>query len=180
MNVRALKWSIDHSVFVAEIDDQHREIFDAVHQLEKALTGATSQLEISRLTGHLTSCIAGHFAHEERLMRAARYGSFEWHKQQHNHARKRVRQFVRKIELGDTRAGFELVGYLTSWLHDHTRLPDRMLGAFLRNHERSMFKLTFRAGTKPMSAGTWVTASGEELDPQTGQRRSGPPCEPDH
>ena len=159
----ALKWSIDHSVFVAEIDDQHKEIFDAVHQLEKALTGAAPDLEIRRLAGHLTSCIEGHFAHEERLMRAARYGSFEWHKQQHSHARKRVRQFVRKVELGDTKAGFELLEQLTSWLHDHTRLPDRMLGAFLRNHERSMFKLTFRAGTKPLNAATWVKSNGEKL-----------------
>ena len=98
-------------------------------------------------------------------MRAVRYGSFHWHKQQHNNARKRVRQFVRKIDEGHATAGPELVEYLTKWLHDHTRLTDMMLGAFLRNHERSMFRLTFRAGTKPMNACTWTTARGENLEP---------------
>lgn len=163
--MNTLKWTIEHSVFVAEIDDQHKEIFEALRRLQSALRNTVELPEIRRLTEALTANLTGHFAHEERLMRAARYGSFNWHKLQHNNARKRVRQFVRRIEAADPNAGLELVEYLTSWLHDHTRLTDRMLGAFLRNHERSMFRLTFRAGTKPMNACTWTTARGESLDP---------------
>jgi hemerythrin len=105
-------------------------------------------------------------------MRAARYGSLRWHKQSHDAAHRRVGQFVQRIEQGDAEAGPELVEYFTSWLHDHTRLADRMMGAFLRNHQRSMWKLTFRAGTKPMDSCTWVDANGDTFNPKASDNGS--------
>lgn len=97
-------------------------------------------------------------------MRAARYSSMRWHKEQHDKARQRVEQFVIRIENGDSKAVSELTEYLTRWLHDHTRIADRMMGAFLRN-ERRIAKLTIQAGTKPMAACAWVDINGDRLDP---------------
>ena len=110
----------------------------------------------------------GHFAHEERLMRAARYGSMRWHKQSHDAARRRVGQFARRIEKGDTKAGLELVEYLRSWLHDHTAIADRMMAAFLRNQQRCIGKLMFQASTKPIDSCAWVDAKGNRFRPQSG------------
>ena len=161
--MRSLKWSTSDAVFIAEIDDEHKEIFKALSNLHEF--GGPSP-ELSGLTQRLVSSIEGHFAHEERLMRASRYGSMRWHKQSHDGARKRVSLFVDRIGQDD-KAVRELVEYLTSWLHVHAALADRMMGAFLRNHQRSMWKLTFRAGTKPMEACTWVDADGNALEPQS-------------
>ncbi len=115
----------------------------------------------------LTASVANHFAHEERLMRAARYASLRWHKARHDAARKRVQGFVHRIEQGETLAASELVEYLASWLHDHTRVADRMMAAALRNHRLSVGMLTFRAGTKPLDACEWVTIKGEPFEPRT-------------
>src|SRR5689334_165731 len=163
--MRLLKWSISNAVSVAEIDDEHKEIFGGVANLQSVLTSGSDPLEVRKRTQRLTWCILGHFAHEERLMRASRYGSMRWHKQSHDAARKRVGDFVLRIEQGDAKAGLQLIEYLNHWLHDHTRLADRMLGAFLRN-QRCVGKLTLRAGTKPMEACGWVTANGDRLNPQ--------------
>lgn len=163
--MRALKWSISHAVFVTEIDDEHKEIFEAVASLQKALSGQGPAPEFRELTQRLTASIVDHFAHEERLMRAARYGSIRWHKLQHDNARRRVGEFVPRIEQGDSAAGLMLVDYLTAWLRDHTRLADRMMGAFLRNRQRSLVKMTFQACTKPLDAGEWVDANGERFNP---------------
>jgi hemerythrin len=164
--MRALKWSTSHAVFVTEIDDEHKEIFEAVSDLQKALSGRSAAPDTGKSMERLIVCIVEHFAHEERLMRAARYGSMRWHKQQHDNARRRVEQFVPRIEQGDAKAGLELVEYLTSWLRDHTRLADRMMGAFLRNRRRCV-KLTFRAGTRPMDACDWVDSKGGKFSPVT-------------
>ena len=161
----SLHWSTSHAVFVTEIDDEHKEISEALAHVQDVLTSRSSLSELAKATQRLTSCIVGHFAHEERLMTAARYGAIRWHKQAHHAARRRVAQFVLRIEQGDSQAGVELVDYLTSWLDDHTGVADRMMGAFLRNHRRCM-KLTFRAGTKPMDACAWVDANGETFDPK--------------
>jgi len=157
-------------VFVTEIDDEHKEIFAVLSDVRAAIKGGG--LAGSKTTERLMNCMNGHFAHEERLMRAARYGSMRWHKSAHDHARRRVRKFVERMKQGDSAAGIELVEYLTSWLHDHTRLADRMLGAFLRNHQRFMCKLTFRAGTRPMDSCSWVTIDGESFNPVTGHQKS--------
>jgi hemerythrin len=163
--MRSLKWSVSHAVFVPEIDDEHKEIFEEVSKLQEALSNRNPLPKIRELTQRLVDCAVEHFAHEERLMRAARYESLSWHKRQHDAARKRVGQFVSRIEAGDMEAGLALVEYLKSWLRDHTRLPDRMMAAFLRNQQRSLFKATFRAGTKPADACGWVDSRGDKFDP---------------
>ena len=169
--MRSLKWSTSHAVFVPAIDDEHKEIFEAVSGLQYALTSGASAAALRKLTQRLITCTAGHFAHEGRLMRTARYGSLCWHKQQHDTASNRVSQFIVRIEHGDATAGGELVEYLTSWLHNHTRLADRMMGAFLRNQHR-MWKVTFRAGTKSIDACAWVRANGDRFDPEASESGS--------
>jgi hemerythrin-like metal-binding protein len=164
--MRPLKWSTSHAVFVTEIDDDHREIFEAVSNVEKLLGTRGPSPETEKALESLISSITGHFAHEERLMHAARYDAMAWHKQQHNAARKRVGEFIRRIEGGETKAGVELVEYLTSWLHNHTRLEDRMLGAFLRNEQRSLCRVVFQTSTKPADGCTWVDAEGDKFDPR--------------
>ena len=169
--MRSLTWSSSHAVFVTEIDDEHKEIIAALSDVKAVVTSGAG-FAGSKATDHLIRCMAGHFAHEERLMRAARYSSMRWHKSAHNNARRRVRQFVERSEQGDTGAGEELVEYLTSWLHDHTRLADRMLGAFLRNHQRFTCKMTFQAGTRPVDSCSWVTINGEPFNPLAGHPKT--------
>lgn len=152
-------------VFVPVMDDEHKEIFESLAELQAALAEGTPAADIRRLTQVLIGRIQNHFAHEERLMRAARYGSMQWHKKSHDAARKRVGQFVKRIEEGEAPAAPELIEYLTAWLNEHMRLADMMLGAFLRNHTRSMYKMTFQAGTKAADACAWVDADGQAFDP---------------
>ena len=98
-------------------------------------------------------------------MRAARYSSLQWHQEKHETARRQIGKFATRLEQGATDAGPELVEYLTNWLHEHTRLPNTMMGAFLRNHRR-LGKVTFCAGTKPFDACKWVRVNGEPLKVQ--------------
>ena len=162
--MRSLRWNSSHAVFVTEIDDDHKEIFDAVTQLQAALSESRSLRDLDHLTGRLAVHLEDHFAHEERLMRAARYGLLSWHKRCHDAARKQVAQFINRIGRGDPAAGPALIGYLTEWLHNHTRLPDKMLGAFLRNHRRAG-KMVFTVGTKAPGSCSWVTSRGEPFNP---------------
>jgi hemerythrin len=161
----ALKWSTANAVFVREIDDEHKEIFEALAEFEKILAADGKPRQLRRPLERLTECITAHFEHEERLMRAARYESLRWHKQGHSAALRMTEAFITRIERGDAEAGTELVESLASWLHNHTRVADRMMGAALRNHRRCMWKVTFQAGTKPADACTWVRINGERMEP---------------
>jgi hemerythrin len=71
-------------------------------------------------------------------MRAAGYSLYAWHHRQHHTARFSIRVLERRIRRGDRDAAIELLDFLYGWLNDHIRLADRMLGAYLRNHQREL------------------------------------------
>jgi hemerythrin-like metal-binding protein len=128
-------WSSRYAVYVPEIDAEHRAIFLMGAELERAVAARAPQARIREIVRALTDHAGDHFAHEERLMRAARYEAFEWHKKQHDGARRRLQQFAERIEADDREAPAELVEYVAHWLHDHIPVTDRMMSAGLRSFE---------------------------------------------
>lgn len=136
--MRLFKWSKSNEVFVPDVDHEHRAVFQAAAELQRALRCNRPLFQIQEILHRLIACTEDHFAHEEQLMRSSRYLSFEWHKQQHDTVRKRMRQYAPLIEAGDAEAGNALVEFLSHWLNDHTAVADRMMGAFLRNQRRTL------------------------------------------
>ena len=123
-------------VFVAGIDEEHEAIGRIVDEMAAGLCRAAPKKDLVRITRRLVDCVEKHFAHEERLMKTERYESFDWHKRQHNAARKRLREFVRPVEKGDDVAAGVMITFLSAWLEGHAGLADSMMGAFLRNRKR--------------------------------------------
>ena len=109
-------------MFLAEIDAEHKALFKLVHELAAALNSRVRGAR-GKLLELLGSLAEDHFAHEERLMRASRYDAFDWHKGQHDVARRHLKQFVERIEAGDRKAAGELIEYLTGWLTVMCWLP---------------------------------------------------------
>jgi len=124
-----------YTIFIPEIDAEHRTLFRLADELETALASRAPQKR-SEVLQSLVSHIQDHFAHEERLMRASRYDALEWHKRQHNGARRQIKRFIKRIEEGDRKAGAEMLQYLAAWLQTHIPVTDRMMAAYLRNFER--------------------------------------------
>ena len=161
----SLKWSSSDAVWIEEVDDEHKEIFAALAEFKKVSSRTGTPADIRKSLERLTESMAGHFAHEERLMDAAQYYALNWHKRLHGAVMRKVGQFAAAIEEGDRNAPRAMAKYLASWLRNHTRLADRMMGAYLRNERRSVGKIVFRAGTKAADACSWVDSMGNRFDP---------------
>jgi len=129
-------WSNQYAVYLPQIDAEHRAIFLMGAELARATAARAPQARIREIVRAIIGSAADHFAHEERLMRAARYQGFDWHKKQHDGVRRKLKQLAKCIEAGDREAPAELLSYLAHWLHGHTTLTDRMMGASLRNFDR--------------------------------------------
>jgi hemerythrin len=130
------KWSDSNVIYLPEIDAEHRSIFLIAAELEKALHSRTTPEKFRAILRNLLAHTEEHFRHEERLMRAVNYPSFEWHKRQHDNVRKQAKGMARRIAGGDTDAPSLLLEFLAGWLRDHTGLTDRMMASYLRNYER--------------------------------------------
>jgi hemerythrin len=130
------KWSSAHSVYLPEIDAEHRALYRLGDELHKALLAGADPAHLKPILANLLESAEQHFRHEERLMRAIHYLSFDWHKGQHDAVRKQCKAFAKRIEAGDSAAAGELLVYLSDWLRGHLAVADRMMGARLRNYLR--------------------------------------------
>lgn len=131
-----LKWSKEHSVYLPEIDAEHRSLFRLAAELNQALVAGRKPSQIRPILIGLLEAADEHFKHEERLMRVVHYSAFQWHKSQHDTIRKKTKAALRKLENGDKQAAVELLQFLNQWLQDHMGVADRMMGAFIRNYLR--------------------------------------------
>ena len=129
-------WGSQDAVDVAEIDAEHRAIFLMGAELERAVAARAPQARMREIVRTLVDGAEKHFAHEERLMRTARYYGFKWHKKQHDDARRQLKKFAKRIEADDREAPDQLPYYLAHWLRFHIGLTDCMMSAGLRNFER--------------------------------------------
>jgi hemerythrin-like metal-binding protein len=130
------KWSNAHSVYLPEIDAEHRALYRLGDELHKALLAGAAPAQIQPILANLLESAEQHFRHEERLMRAIHYNGFAWHKHQHDAVRKKTKALARRFEGGDSAAAGELLQFLSDWLRDHLGVADRMMGARLRNYLR--------------------------------------------
>jgi hemerythrin len=135
-NMSRFQWTRSREVFVEELDAQHRNLYQAADELQRAIPSGTDTPRTVELLRALIAAAEDHFAHEERLMRSSQYSAYAWHKQQHDTVRKRLSQFVPRIESGENEAAALLLEFLSGWLKDHTGVTDRMLGAHLRSYYR--------------------------------------------
>jgi hemerythrin len=124
-----------HAVFMPTLDAEHKRLQEAVQALRRIsdVEGGGPQTFLRSLAEQIDA----HFAGEEQLMRSSRYPAYDWHKRQHDAARKRVTQFAARVEASEAGAVSEMASFLTDWLNDHTGLHDRMMAAYLRNYRRT-------------------------------------------
>ena len=134
--MRHFQWSSAHSVYLPEIDAEHRELFRLGKEVQQGLDSGTDLANLRPTLANLLHSIESHFKHEERLMQASHYSAFAWHKKQHDAVRWRVRRLARRIQAGNVDAARELLAFLGEWLNTHAQVSDRMMGAYIRNFLR--------------------------------------------
>jgi hemerythrin len=135
------KWTKAHAVYLPQVDAEHRNLFRMAEELHQAARAGANAARIQELLSPFLTAVEEHFAHEERIMKSASAPDFEWHKLQHDTARKRAKLFAADIAAGNTEAPMAMLEFLARWFKDHVGLTDRMMGAHVRNYERLQAKI---------------------------------------
>ncbi len=128
-----VQWTPALSVGVADIDEQHQELFVRLGKMLAAMKSGDRE-EMARLLDFLGEYVLTHFATEEKLMREAEYPAFAMHKAAHDH-------FVR--DLIDVKADFkakgpvaavaiQLGGTVGEWIKAHIAGTDLHMARHLR------------------------------------------------
>jgi len=122
----ALQFAPDLSTTVAEIDNQHRELFMRVDGLLTALQAGKGREELVKTVQFLTDYVVFHFGIEEKYMDMSSYMDRTQHKAQHarfvkTFLRLRDRLLAEGINAQTTEDTKQLV---VDWLINHIKYPD--------------------------------------------------------
>ena len=133
--------------FMPEIDAEHKTLFRMGEELQQAMEAGASTAELEPRLKVLVEHAEAHFEHEERLMRESICPSFEWHKGQHNTARKRLRRFIPEIQQG-SRESLRTAPRVSGRLAQGSHRPHRP------HHERPCAELS--AGRRAPGFVSWL------------------------
>lgn len=111
-----LVWSSQLSTGISSIDEQHRQLFSSLEDLEYALREGRTIYAVYTLT-RLHSYVREHFAEEEELMRQHHYPRLPEHLAEHQMFRDKVRELATKALTSDI--SHEIISLLRDWLLRH-------------------------------------------------------------
>ena len=139
-----MEWQKQYEVGDAELDQEHRALFEVVSILEERAAKATSPPELKALLARLISYLRAHFRVEERRMREAHFPDTQEHADEHT-AFLQLLEGLEKESL-DVNRSAEVIGAASGWVKDHTLGSDHKLAHYLRATAHSNLK------TNPSSA----------------------------
>ena len=127
-----LNWRDKYAVGFRAIDDEHRELFEAVRELESAMAlNAETGVPLKKLV----SATAKHFANEEAMMRAAKYPGLALHAANHQRLMEKAEAFATRHGQGGVAVNQHALNFLRDWLLHHMENDDARLGAWLKEHK---------------------------------------------
>lgn len=130
-------WSKEFEVGNAQIDKEHKELFEAINQLLLACKGGKGRAEVENTIQFLENYVKTHFAHEEAIQKKYNYPDYIAHKKLHTDFMKKVQIIAKKLRQDGATVG--LVGEINMdigmWLGGHIKTEDKKLGLFLQGKQ---------------------------------------------
>ena len=128
----AIAWTPALAIGVAEIDQQHQELFARAERLVRSVVRA-ERGEIDELLEFLGQYVVKHFGAEERWMIRAAYPDYARHKSEHGRfIREYERMRLEYQEKGPSAlVGIRVNDWIADWLRSHISRSDMELGRYL-------------------------------------------------
>jgi hemerythrin len=120
-----------YSIGIAEIDRQHRKLFDLFSQLYEAIQEGHAAEVIDGVLTKVVDYTAYHFAHEEKLLRLHGYADEQAHRAEHARLSEQAKALVERLKAGRDDVTLPTLKFLCDWLRQHILGSDRKFAPFL-------------------------------------------------
>lgn len=137
-----LAWSEKYSVFIPEIDQQHKKLIAILNALDESLIRGTSRAIMKKTMSELFRYTETHFSSEEKLMNEYEYPEKEKHFQKHRELLDKVISWDKNIN-NDPNAVFNLLNFLESWLREHIGIEDKAYGLYIESIKEEKNSMIF-------------------------------------
>jgi hemerythrin len=130
-----IKWDESLAVGIKLIDEQHKELFERINHLLRAIGELHAQDELAKTLDFLEEYALLHFGAEEEQMQLTNYPGYDEHKGQHDY----MRGEVGKLHTRMTKDGpsekllVDAQELLVDWLQKHIRSIDVKMARHLKS-----------------------------------------------
>lgn len=129
----AFQWDSRYSVKVHAMDDQHKKLFEIVHELYTAMQSGKGKAVAGDVLARLIDYTEHHFAAEEAIMEKNHYPQLANHRAEHRDLENKVRAFKKEFDAGSKAITLELMTFLQNWLTNHILSVDQKYSDFLNS-----------------------------------------------
>ncbi len=133
-NDNRLIWKDEYSVKVAEIDEQHKHLFEIINKLFAMVSSTQSKKAINDLISEIVSYKVAHFATEEKYFHQFNFEGTKEHEIAHQRFDAKVKELVATHKDDTTALAFELVDFLEDWLVGHLMSLDQQYVKCFKEH----------------------------------------------
>lgn len=127
-------WKESLKVGVPLIDEQHKQLCEAIDALLDACRHGKGRAEIVKTVQFLEDYTVKHFSEEQVLQKNSTYPKYEWHKSIHDGFIKQIQSIKKDIE--EHGANISSVATLNTllldWLINHITVVDKELSGYLK------------------------------------------------
>ena len=129
-----LDWSDDESIGVADLDEEHKELFRLYNAVVNALVAGHELPTVRESIRNFVERARKHFAAEEQFMRDIRYPRYVSHKAEHDKLLMDAEDFLESIGSALLEADCPAVAkYLRFWMLRHLQDEDKEIADFLQS-----------------------------------------------
>ncbi len=133
-NTQKLEWDEKYSVGVAEIDTQHRQLFDAINALLDAIETNSAEEKLKDIIDTILNYKKFHFETEEKYFKEFNYPEAEEHIRKHREFSDQIDALSQKYPKPNIEFAFALIDFLEDWLIDHLQTMDQKYVACFKEH----------------------------------------------
>ena len=117
-------WKPEWSVKVAEIDAQHKKLFDLINAYYDGIKAGKADDAVGKAIDGLLDYTKYHFTHEEKLMQKYGYPALATQQAEHKLFIDKIADFKKRLVEKKLLMPIEVSNYLKSWLTGHILQQD--------------------------------------------------------
>ncbi|MDW7693238.1 bacteriohemerythrin [Flammeovirgaceae bacterium SG7u.111] len=108
-----------HSVGIQKIDDQHKQLFLIVEELDQAIRAGRGERVLQNIIDKLFAYSSYHFSTEERIFRQFGQKEIQKYQEAHEEFQQWLMQVKEELEIGDKDVAIAVFNFLNHWLQNH-------------------------------------------------------------
>ena len=130
-----LKWDDTYSVYIEELDEQHKKLFAMINKFYEMLEkGNSSNVILTTVIAEMKKYAVQHFSREEHIMMLKGFPRLKNHQIRHKEFAEKVKQLETKIQKGAIILPSEIAKFLKDWLVNHIKIEDKVYAEYFKSN----------------------------------------------